>query len=85
MQIKSQSARTSAVVGAVVWAIVLFVPTAPSYETELIDKILLLGILVVVPLALSLVATPEGGTPAVLYGLRLPTTRLGTQKEFSDA
>lgn len=53
-----QVARSSAVLGAAVWAIFLFVRTTPSDETDLIDKILLLGVLVVVPLGLSLVATP---------------------------
>jgi YndJ-like protein len=69
-RIKPQTARTSALLGAGVWAIFLFIRTAPSYETELIDKILLLGVLVVVPLALSLVAKPNGnGEHALLYRL----------------
>jgi hypothetical protein len=65
-------ARTSAVAGAVVWSILLFISTSPSYETELIDKILLLGVLVIVPLGLSLVAQPDGHGQHVLpYRLAL--------------
>jgi len=61
-----------------VWAIVLFIRTAPSYETELIDKILLFGVLVVVPLALSLVATADGnGKHSLLYRLAVITQPFG--------
>src|SRR6266481_99405 len=52
-------ARTSATVGAVVWTTVLLLRTSPSGETELINRILLLGVLVIVPLGLALVATPN--------------------------
>jgi hypothetical protein len=77
-RIKPQSARASALVGAVVWAIVLFIRTAQASETELIDKILLLGILVVVPLALSLVATPgQTGEPVLIYRLAVITQPFG--------
>ena len=68
-QIKPQLARTSALVGAVVWAIILFIRTAPAYETELIDKILLLGVLVVVPLGISLVASEGTGKGVLIYRL----------------
>jgi hypothetical protein len=65
-------ARTSAIAGAVAWAIILFIRTSTSYETELIDKILLLGVLVIVPLGLSLVATPdESGRHVLPYRLAL--------------
>jgi YndJ-like protein len=63
-------ARASAIVGAVAWAIILFVRTSTSYETELIDKILLLGVLIIVPLALYLVAMPdESGRHVLPYRL----------------
>ena len=58
--------------GAVAWAIILFIRTSTSYETELIDKILLLGVLVIVPLGLSLVAMPdESGRHVLPYRLAL--------------
>src|SRR3989442_1841082 len=61
MDMKDQSglARTSAIFGALAWGILVFIRTSQSTETELINKILLLGILVIVPLGLSLVATPD--------------------------
>jgi hypothetical protein len=56
------NARISALGGAATWFVFLFLRTAESSETELIQKILLLGILVIVPLGLSLIpyATIEG-------------------------
>lgn len=41
--------------GAFAWAVTLLIRTADAYETELIERILLLGIFVIVPLGLSLV------------------------------
>jgi len=77
-QIKPQFARISALVGAIAWAIVLFIRTADSYETELIDKLLLLGVLVVVPLGLSLVARPvTNGGHSLLYRLAVFAQPLG--------
>jgi hypothetical protein len=71
-------ARASAIIGAVAWAIILFVRTSASYETELIDKILLLGVLVIVPLGLSLVAMPdESGRHILPYRLALITQPFG--------
>ena len=52
-------ARTSAISGAIAWAFLVFLRTSDSIETDLINKILLLGILVIVPLGLWLVATPD--------------------------
>ena len=52
-------ARTSAAAGAIAWCILLFIKTSTSYETELIDKIFLLGVLVIVPLGLALAARPD--------------------------
>jgi YndJ-like protein len=43
-------ARISALSGAVAWGFMLFVRTADARETELIQKLVLLGVLVVVPL-----------------------------------
>ena len=57
--IKPTLMRTSAIAGAVVWTVMLFLRTSASPETELINKILVLGILVIVPLGLSLVSTPD--------------------------
>ncbi len=65
-------AQTSAIAGAIAWAIILFIRTSSSYETELIDKILLLGVLVIVPLGLSLVAmSDESGRHVLPYRLAL--------------
>jgi hypothetical protein len=49
----ANNARISAAVGAGIWIVLLFLRTGDSSETELIQKILLLGILVIVPLGLS--------------------------------
>lgn len=60
----SYNARISALAGAGIWLVFLFLRTAESRETELIQKILLLGVLVIVPLGLSLIsyATVEGNS-----------------------
>jgi hypothetical protein len=47
-------ARRSAVAGALVWILLLFFSIGDSPETTLIQRLVLLGILVIVPLALSL-------------------------------
>lgn len=84
-QIKPQWARTSALAGAVVWALVLFIRTAQSFETELINKILLLAVLVVVPLALSLVATPDvNGKHTLVYRLALIAQPFGAAGVISS-
>jgi hypothetical protein len=63
-------ARKSAAVGALVWFALLFVPIGDSHETELIQKVLLFGILVIVPLGLSVVKTPKrDGSHSVFYFL----------------
>ncbi|MFS8085521.1 MAG: hypothetical protein ACMG6H_07805, partial [Acidobacteriota bacterium] len=54
-----QFAKASSIVGLIGWALTAFLNTSSSPETDLINKILLLGILVVVPLGLSLVETPD--------------------------
>jgi hypothetical protein len=69
-RLKPRTARTSALFGFFIWAIVLFIRTSPQAETELINKILLLGVLVVVPLGLSLVRRSKGNEePPLLYRL----------------
>ena len=65
----SRLSRASAIAGAVAWAIILFVRTSPSYETELIEKVLLLGVLVIVPLGLSLIAPDQRGKQVLAYRL----------------
>jgi hypothetical protein len=45
----AQFARANAIIGAIAWTIVVFVRTSPSAETNVINRILLLGILVIVP------------------------------------
>src|SRR5258708_5007758 len=67
-------ARTSSVAGALVWSAIAFVRISPSIEQDLITKILLLGILVVVPLGLALVATPDRrGRHSAIYNLAVRT------------
>ena len=63
-------ARTSIIFGAIAWVILVGVRTSSSPETDLINKILLLGVLVIVPLGLSLVATPSrNGRHSFVYRL----------------
>jgi YndJ-like protein len=74
MKVEPQSnwAKASAISGAVAWAILLIIPTSPSRETELINRILLLGVLVIVPLGLALVATADReGRHSLPYRLAL--------------
>ena len=61
------NARISAAMGAVVWLGFLFVRTSNSNETELINKILLSGVLVIVPLALSLAPIEQSEENSLLY------------------
>jgi len=62
-----QNARLSAAIGAVFWIIVLFIRTGDARETELIQKITFLGILVIVPLAMSLVPALQTERESILY------------------
>lgn len=65
-------ARASAIIGALAWIIVVCFRTSTSAETNLINGILLLGILVIVPLGVSLVATPDRkGCHSLSYKLAL--------------
>jgi YndJ-like protein len=64
--------------GAAVWCVMIFVRTSTSAETELITRILLLGMLVIVPLGLSLLATPDrNGHQALPYRLAVLMQPLG--------
>ena len=51
----SKFARISATAGAVVWLLLLLTITSDSRETEIIHKVVFFGMLVIVPLGLSLV------------------------------
>jgi hypothetical protein len=62
-------ARWSAVVGVVVWVLLLPAITTDSPETELIHKVVLFAVLFVVPLGLSLIAPPDQEGSASLYRL----------------
>lgn len=55
LHIKPHWGRSSAIVGAVVWILLFAVQIGDSPENGLIQRIVLLGIIVIVPLALSLV------------------------------
>jgi hypothetical protein len=77
-RLKPRTARTSALFGFFIWAIVLFIRTSPQAETELIDKILLLGVLAIVPLGLSLVAPQtKDEAPPLLYRLAVIAQPIG--------
>lgn len=61
------NAKQSAAVGLVAWFVLLLGTTADSAQTELIHKVVLFGVLVVVPLGLSLV--PPSDRNFSLYNL----------------
>lgn len=78
LRVGAQLARANAIIGAVAWTIVVFFRTSPSAETEVINEILLLGVLVIVPLGLSLVATPDrSGRHGLPYQLALFAQPMG--------
>jgi hypothetical protein len=64
----SHNARIGAAIGAGLWLALLAVNISESGETALIQRILLLGILVIVPLGLSLVNEP-GESESLLFRL----------------
>src|SRR4030095_316805 len=71
-------ARRSAVGGGVVWIVLLFLPTSDSHETDLINKVLLFGVFVVVPLGLSLIATHDRhGRQPLCYRLAVVAQPIG--------
>ena len=49
-------AKRSAFVGLFAWMVLLFLTTADAYETQLIHRVALFGMLVIVPLGLSVIA-----------------------------
>jgi len=72
MSYYSNKARMSAGVGALIWLPFLLIRTSDSSETELLQKILLLGVLVVVPLGLSLIPAQQDSDESLLYRLAVP-------------
>ncbi len=56
MNIKPKVASISAALGSIAWLSMVFTETPASNETEFIKRILLLGVLTIVPLGLSLIA-----------------------------
>lgn len=59
LALKASWARRSAALGGVVWLLLFLLKIGDSPETALIQRIVLLGVLVVVPLALSLLPAPR--------------------------
>lgn len=53
--------RLIAVEGAVLWLIILLIPTSDSTSTELIHKVVLFAVLVIVPLGLSVIGPEASG------------------------
>jgi hypothetical protein len=72
-------ARTSAATGALVWlALLVLVPSTDPFDLRIIKGLFLLGVLVIVPLGLSLVSTPDRyGRHSVFYRLALVTQPFG--------
>lgn len=68
MNSTSRFARISAIGGVVAWLLLLLTTTSDLRETEVIHKVVFFGMLVVVPLGLSLVPTP-GEQVSSLYRL----------------
>ena len=69
MNSSSTFARRSALVGVVVWLLLLATTTTDSRETELIHKVVFFAILVVVPLAISLIPVDTQQSGPFLYRL----------------
>ena len=61
--------RASAIAGAVAWEVSFFWRTSTLMETELINRILLLGVLVIVPLGLYVVAPRHSEPDSLLLRL----------------
>lgn len=65
-------AQTSAAVGALFWLLLLLIPSQEPFDLRIIKAIFLLGALCIVPLGLSLVATPDrDNRHSVFYRLAL--------------
>ncbi len=60
-------ARRSALIGALVWLLLQLTRLADSYETDLIERILLFGVLVIVPLGLALIPTSSRQAPFIYW------------------
>ncbi len=67
----------SAVAGAAIWLLLLFIPFGNSVETELIQRMLLLGVLVIVPLGLSLISVGGEGLALWSYSVALVLQPIG--------
>ena len=57
--------KRSALAGVIAWVMLLLWPTADSASTELIHRVVLFGVMVVVPLGLSLVRPPSDRSASV--------------------
>ena len=83
-EMPSTFARRSAAGGLILWLFTLLLTTSDSAPTELIHKVVFFAVLVIVPLALSVVA-PDGETGASLYKLVVlvqPVAALLTMASF---
>ena len=49
--------QRNAIIGCVAWVVLFLVPLSDSFEGDLIQRILLLGVLIIVPLGLALVTS----------------------------
>jgi hypothetical protein len=75
---KIRWAQWSAAAGAFLWLALLFVPSTDPFDLRIIKAIFLLGVLVIVPLGLSLVATPDRrGRHSLFYRLSLVAQPVG--------
>lgn len=75
---KIRWAQRSAAAGAFLWLALLFVPSSDPFDLRIIKALFLLGVLVIVPLGLSLVATPDRrGRHSLFYRLSLVTQPVG--------
>lgn len=85
-QLKSRWGRLSAALGGAVWFLLFLARIGDSPETALMQRIVLLGILVIVPLALSLVPASESRDgESLLYRLSLlvqPFAAIGAVVSF---
>jgi hypothetical protein len=78
LNLKPRWGRFSAFLGGLLWLLVFLVRIGDSPETTLIKRVILFGILVIVPLALSLVPARESKESDVwLYQLALLTQPFG--------
>jgi hypothetical protein len=77
MNTAANNARISAAVGTLIWIAMLFVRTGDSSETELIQKIFLLGVLVIVPLGLSQISRLLIQEDSLLFRVAVTTQPIG--------